>query len=435
MALPDGIKAVAQRAPGVRHTIRLRLTLIYGGLFLLSGAAVLAITYVLVRDTTGSGSITLSHGPGGVNVHGTFLSHGSLSQGSQPSQVAVKIRGGTRPPALKQALAQAHQLQVEAAQFNANELHQLLIRSGIALAIMAVVSIALGWLIAGRVLRPLRTMTSAVQDISATNLHRRLDLDGPNDELKELGDTFDDLLARLDKSFQSQRQFVSNASHELRTPLARQRTVVQVALADPHATTSTLREAHESVLASGEEEERLVEALLTLTRGQAGLAQRELLDLATVTEVVRLTRTAEAEDRGIHVHSTLRAAPAMGDGRLVERLVANLMDNALRHNVEHGWVDVSTHRRDGQAVVSVINSGPAVPPTELDRLLLPFQRMGSDRTGQREGSGLGLSIVLAIADAHDARLGIRSNPDGGLDVEVAFPLAGWQPTGGNGRAG
>jgi signal transduction histidine kinase len=430
MAVTDWIKNAAQRSHELRNTIRLRLTLIYGGLFLLSGAGVLAITYVLVRDTTGTGGVTVSRGSRAVSVQGTFQSNGSPS----PRLGAVSIKGGG-PLTPKQALVQAHQLQIQAAQITANELHQLLIRSGMALAIMAVVSIALGWLIAGRVLRPLRTMTAAVRDISATNLHRRLDLDGPDDELKELGDTFDDLLARLDKSFQSQRHFVSNASHELRTPLARQRTVVQVALADPHATVSKLREAHESVLASGEEEERLVEALLTLTRGQAGLDQREVLDLATVTELVMLTRTAEAELRGITVLSTLWVAPVTGDGRLIERLVANLMDNALRHNVEPGRVDVSTGRRDGQAVVSVVNTGPVVPPTEVDRLLLPFQRMGSDRTGQREGSGLGLSIVVAIAEAHDARLRIRSNPGGGLDVEVAFPLVGSQPTGENGRPG
>jgi signal transduction histidine kinase len=433
MAVTDWIKSAAQRSRGLRHTIRLRLTVIYGGLFLLSGAGVLAITYVLVRDTTGSGNVTVSRGGrGAVSVHGAILRAGSLSLSGKAGAVQVT---GPKPLTLKQALSQAHLLQVQAAQQTTSELHDLLIRSGIALAIMAVVSIALGWLVAGRVLRPLRTITTAVRDISATNLHRRLDLEGPNDELKELGDTFDDLLARLDKSFQSQRQFVSNASHELRTPLARQRTVVQVALANPHATVNTLREAHESVLASGAEEERLVEALLTLTRGQAGLGQRELLDLATVTELVMLTRTGEAEQRGIHVHSTLQPTPAMGDGRLVERLVANLMDNALRHNVDDGRVDVRTHRRDGQAVVSVINTGPAVPPAELDRLLLPFQRMGSERTGQREGSGLGLSIVLAIAEAHDARLSLRSNPDGGLDIQVAFPLAGSQLAGSNGRAG
>jgi signal transduction histidine kinase len=376
----------------------------------------LAITYILVRDTTGSGNVTITHAPGGLNVHGTLQGRAAPLPKLDP--IRIKSAG---PLSVRQALAQARQLQLQAAQLTANELHVLLIRSGIALGIMAVVSIALGWLTAGRVLRPLRTMTAAVRDISATNLHRRLDLDGPADELKELGDTFDDLLARLDKSFQSQRQFVSNASHELRTPLARQRTVVQVALADPHASISTLRAAHRSVLASGEEEERLVEALLTLTRGQAGLAQREALDLAAVTEPVLLARAAEAEQRGIRVLPILRSAPAMGDGRLVERMVANVVDNALRHNVEHGRVDVSTECRDGRSVISVVNSGPVVPPTELDRLLLPFQRMGSDRTGQREGSGLGLSIVLAIAEAHQARLAIRSNPGGGLDVEVVFP--------------
>ena len=223
---------------------------------------------------------------------------------------SVQILNGSAPgPSPKQLQAQAHQFQSLAIQQHNSLLHQLLIGSWIALAIMTVISIAVGWLVAGRVLRPLRTITTAVRDISATNLHERLTLDGPDDELKELGDTFDGLLGRLETSFNAQRQFVANASHELRTPLARQRAVAQVALSDPEATVDTLRKAHERVLASGEQQERLIEALLTLTRVQAGLDRRAPLDLATVTDEVLGARRSEAHLRGLHLDVSLTSAP------------------------------------------------------------------------------------------------------------------------------
>jgi signal transduction histidine kinase len=316
---------------------------------------------------------------------------------------------------------QADQLEVQARQQHASVLHQLLIHSGIALAAMVLASIALGWIIAGRVLRPLRTITTAARDISANNLHQRLALEGPGDELKELGDTFDDLLARLEASFQSQRRFVANASHELRTPLARQRTVAQVALANPDATVGSLRAAHERALASGAEQERLIEALLTLTRVQAGLDRREAFDLATVTHQVLLSRRLEADARGLDVRAALSPTPTTGDARLIERLIANLVDNALRHNVPDGRVEVGTATEGGHALLSVINSGPVVPVTAVDELFQPFERLGADRTRQVDGLGLGLSIVQAIANAHDATIAVHPQAGGGLQIEVRFP--------------
>jgi signal transduction histidine kinase len=254
-------------------------------------------------------------------------------------------------------------------------------------------------------------------------LHERIAMGGPNDELKELGDTFDDLLARLERAFQAQRQFVANASHELRTPLARQRTVAQVALADPGASVDSLRAAHERVLASGAEQERLIDALLTLARGQAGPRASEPFDLASVTSDVVLTRRDEAERHGLAVRQTLSAAAAQGDRRLVERLIANLLDNAIAHNQPGGQVEVVVGTRLGHAVVSVSNSGPVVPASEVERLLQPFQRNGPERTGHGRGVGLGLSIVDAIAEAHGATLEVHPHAQGGLAVEVAFPAA------------
>jgi signal transduction histidine kinase len=417
--------AVAAASPRLpRRTVRLRLTLLYGGLFLLSGAALLAITYVLVdHATAGVAGVSVSRN----GVVG-FSQSNTPHPGGNPSQAPpLQVSGGSGGLTPRQLLAQAHKLQAQAVHQHAAELHQLLIQSGIALAAMAAISIVLGWFVAGRVLRRLRTITAAAQHISATSLHERLALGGPGDELKELGDTFDGLLARLDASFDAQRQFVANASHELRTPLARQRVISQVALADPDATAETLRAAHERVLASGAQQERIIEALLTLARGQAGLGTREPFDLAEVAGQVLRARHPEAALRGLDLHEALSAAPASGNPRLAERLVANLVDNALIHNVAHGHADVVTETRNGQAAVTVVNSGPVVPPAEVGRLLQPFQRHATDRTGHGKGLGLGLSIVQAIATAHDASLAIHPRPGGGLRAEVTFPPPGPDP--------
>jgi signal transduction histidine kinase len=290
---------------------------------------------------------------------------------------------------------------------------------------MAIVSIWLGWLVAGRALRPLRTITSTARDISASSLHRRLALEGPDDEVKQLADTFDGLLGRLEASFDAQRQFVANASHELRTPLTLERTLVEVALADPDATVESLRETCERVLVAGEQQERLIEALLTLSRSQRGLDYHEPFDLGAVAAEVLEARRPDAERRELHLAAALESAPTSGDRRLGERLVANLVDNAVRHNVPSGRIDVTTGTKDGRAILTITNSGPVVPPHELDRLFQPFQRLVANRdNGQGDGLGLGLSIVQAIATAHDATLIPRAQTEGGLAIEVSFPSTG-----------
>jgi signal transduction histidine kinase len=423
VALTHRLTALALGSRRSRRTVRLRLTLIYGGLFLICGAGLLGITYVLVDNAT-AGYFS-STGPGGRTIAG-FAGpaagagkHGNPPAGTQfiktgPGSTTVTLTPG-------QARAVTRQIEAMAASQHASEMRQLLIYSGVALAIMAAASAGLGWLVAGRVLRPLRTITAAARDISATSLHRRLALTGPDDELKELGDTFDALLARLDASFAAQRQFAANASHELRTPLAWQRTLVQVALADPEADFESLRAACERVLASGAHQERILEALLTLTRGQAGLDKREPFDLATLAGHVLRARQPGAQDRQLAIHSALAPAPATGDPRLAERLIANLADNALRHNVPGGYIEIVTGTKNSRAVLSVINTGPVVPAAAVDRLLQPFQRLGADRTGHGEGLGLGLSIVQAITRAHGATLTLRPQPAGGLHAEVSFP--------------
>jgi signal transduction histidine kinase len=407
-----------------RRTVRLRLTLVYGGLFLLSGAALLAITYLLVSRSMPAGPVagraaapSISP-PGGVSGGEVFVQARVGNCGfltaplGTPAQVAARAQ---------QCLSQQRSL----------ELNQLLTESGIALAIMAVVSIGLGWLVAGRALRKLSTITAAARSISASSLHARLALAGPDDELKELGDTFDGLLARLEAAFGAQRQFVANASHELRTPLARQRTLIEVALAEPQPSVAALQNVCRRVLATGEQQERLIEALLTLARSQRGLDRREPIDLAAITGDVLLARQPEAELRGLTVAATLHRAPALGDARLAERLAANLVDNAMRHNVAHGTIGVTTGTRGGHAVLSVWNTGPVIPRDQVGRLFQPFQRSAADRTGTGEGLGLGLSIVAAIAEAHGAWLQASGLTGGGLAVQAGFLTA--SPAGGDSR--
>jgi signal transduction histidine kinase len=400
------LTAVAIRPHLPRRTVRLRLTAVYGGLFLASGAGLLAITYILVEHATG-GIIFR-----GENFNAAVGAHQSPAAGSHlPTEISGSGPGAlpTIPPEQAAKLAK---------QQHAAELHQLLLSSSMALAIMAVVSIVLGWFIAGRVLRPLRAITASVRDISANNLHERLALRGPDDELRELGDTFNGLLSRLDASFAAQRRFIANASHELRTPLARQRALAQVALADPDATADTLRVAHERVLVAGVQQERLIDALLVLARGQSGISSPEGVDLAAIAEHVIADRRPEAMSLGVTVRTRLSPAPTTGDARLVERLVANLVDNALRHNVNDGYVEITTRAHDAHVVLAIDNTGPVVPAGEVARLFQPFQRLGADRVGP--GAGLGLSIVQAIAEAHDAKLHTRPRNTGGLHIEVVF---------------
>ena len=390
----------ALRLPG--QTLRLRLAMLYGSLFLASGAALLTITYILVaHQYTGKffvvagQSLSTSTGPGG--------------------QSGLETQTEPGPPLDPQTLAAQARARSSAA------LHQLLIQSGVALAIMVVISICLGWLIAGRALRPLRAITSAAREISASDLHRRLALDGPDDEIHQLGSTFNGLLERLEASFTAQRQFVANASHELRTPLTLERTLVEVALANPEATVETLRATCERVLVASEQQERLIEALLTLSRSQRGLDHNEAYDLADVTCEITGGRALEAERRDVRINAALSRAQTSGDPRLGERLIANLIDNAIRHNIQGGRVEVTTTTVAGNAVLTVVNTGPPVPAAEIGRLLQPFERLADDRAGDSEGLGLGLSIAQAIATAHEAVLTVRARRDGGLAIEVRFP--------------
>jgi signal transduction histidine kinase len=440
MSLRARLLRTARGAGLPPRTVRLRLTVLYSALFLASGAALLAITYVSVRDATDNNSFVI-HGKNGLTIAGFQI--GAPLPKSSPTRLRFSSSGlvatrahsssggggfGVAGLTSKQMREQTEQLLALAQHTRLDALHELLIKSGIALAIMAVLSVVLGWIVAGRVLRPLRTITATARDISATNLHQRLDLVGPDDELKELGDTIDGLLERLEASFRSQRQFVANASHELRTPLARQRTLAQVALADPDATVDTLRAAHERILASGEQQEQLIDALLTLSKVQGGTVRRQRGDLPTLVWDLLEAREAEAELRDIHLIPALGAAALEGDPRLVERMVANLLDNALRYNVAGGAVVVRTRRVHGRATLEVSNDGPVVDPADVERLFEPFARLAPERTASGEGFGLGLCIVRAVVAAHDATLRTEVRPKGGLRIRVEFPAPATEPS-------
>jgi signal transduction histidine kinase len=296
----------------------------------------------------------------------------------------------------------------------------LVVVSAVALVVMAPVSMLLEWLIAGRVLRRLRTITTTTREISATNLDQRLALRGPDDELKELSDTIDALLGRLQTSFESQRLFVANASHELRTPLARLKTLLQVAAADPDATVSSLSVAQQRALAAEQQLECLIDSLLTLARGGQGGEHREPLDLAAVTERVLQTRADEIERRRLSASATLDRAWTHANPQLIEQLVANLLDNAIAHNTPEGWLEVSSATVSGSPTFTIANSGPAISPTDLQRIQQPFQRLTTDRTSPGDGHGLGLSITAAIVNAHDGELKLTAPPEGGLRVRVKF---------------
>ena len=397
-----------------RYTIRLRLAVLYGGVFLITGTLLLAIVFLTVRSSSHS---AIASAPRIV----------AKLEGRHHSEVVLpgSISVVPESPAVRRARAQAQQLGAVAVTVSNSDLHQLLIGSLVALAIMVVASMALGWLIAGRVLRPLQVITATARQLSASNLHERLALGGPDDELRELGDTFDELLGRLESSFESQRQFVANASHELRTPLTLERAILEVTLADPGASIGSLRTACERVLAIGEQQERMIDALLTLARSERGLERREPLLLDAVAGAVLRERREEIARRGLRLEAKLEDAPVTGDARLIERLVANLLDNAVHHNTAGGWVAFATATEAGEAVLTVANSGPAIAPKEVERLLRPFHRLGGDRVGHGDGHGLGLPIVAAIATAHGATLSLRPQTEGGLRVEVRF----MQPSG------
>jgi signal transduction histidine kinase len=405
----------------LRHpqtTVRWRLTLLYGGLFLICGAALLAVTYALVAHAAvgnGPRALFAIYRPAGVRPL------------TRAGNVQVRVPPGDLPPGFTGVLrssAGRAAVSFVGNQQRISDLHQLEVESAIALAIMAIISALLGWIVAGRVLRPLRTITATAQQISEANLHERLSLPGPRDELRTLADTIDGLLGRLERAFDAQRRFVTNASHELRTPLAASRALLEMAISDPHATVDSFRAACKGALEEGEQQEQLIDALLALAQGERGLEGREPVDLASITREVQLVCEPEAAAEGLELDVEIEPAEVLGDRRLVAGLVSNLVQIAIRHNVPHGRVSVCVENRTAGAVLIVANTGPAVATEEIPRLLQPFQRVAQDRVGHHDGFGLGLSIVAAVAAAHDAALEIVPGDAGGLRVELRFPPTG-----------
>ncbi len=372
-----------------RRTVRLRLTALYGGLFLVCGAALLAITYLLVAGLP-------------------------LTRLLPPS--------GDGPARSSQPCCSVLAMYAEAVADRNAFLHDLLIRSGIALIVVAVLSIWLGWLMAGRVLRPLQVITSKTRQISEENLHQRLTLPGPLDELTELGDTIDELLARLEGAFDAQRNFVASASHELRTPLAMMRTSLDVAQAKAPPVSEDASVLAGKVREGLDQADRLVESFLVLARAQRGV----MTDLTTVClpQVVSAALDArEADTAGLALRLQLDDADVLGSETLLARMMANLVGNAIRHNQPGGFIDVSTESDACAARLIIENGGPVLDPDEAAQLAQPFKRLGTARTRSADGVGLGLSIVGAIVAAHRGTLDLQAAPGGGLRVWIELPRA------------
>ena len=386
---------------GPAPTIRRRLTVLYGIVFLITGAVFLTLGYLLVRHNLGGRANYAA-------VRAELLRHGVIPPPFDPAFGHLRFLPGS-PEARVAAVVRQ--------QLRASALHRLLIEYIVALGGMTMISVAAGWLLAGRALRPLRQIIDTAQRVSAENLGERIALSGPADELKELADTFDSMLARLEATFLSQRHFVANASHELRTPLAIMRTEVDVALADPRATPEELREMGEGVRETIDRCERLIEALLTLARSEGKTGHEEPVDLAALAADCITDLHARAEEAGVQIHDDLRPAWTRGEPSLLERTIANLIDNGIRYNVAGGSIDVRT-RSDGRWVtLDVLNTGAQIAAQDAEGLIEPFRRVGRDQVG----FGLGLSIVASVIRAHGGTLAIRPGDQGGLHVCVRLP--------------
>jgi signal transduction histidine kinase len=421
-----------------RRTARMRLTALYGAAFLVCGAgsaAVLGVTFLLYWATIHQGQLNVpqARASAALRAPAADVQHAGRFDLFKLPAADVTQQGGydvltgpsrsipaRQPEHPATTVARAKVTIAGLGQFTVGR-EQLLIASVVSLAVIVVAAAVIGWLLAGRVLRPLRTMTAAARRISASSLHERLALHGPDDELKELADTLDNLFARLEASFDSQRRFAANASHELRTPLTRERTLLQVTRADPAATTGTWQDVSRELLASNAEQERLLEALLTLASSEGGIGGHEPLDLGDITGAALAAARPAISRLGLDVEADIQPAALDGDPLLVQQLVTNLIDNAARHNVPGGDVEVATGTSRAGAVLSVTNSGPDIPDAEVGRLFQPFQRFGPRPARRDGGHGLGLSIVRAIAIAHGATVTARPRPGGGLAIDVTFP--------------
>jgi len=386
--------------------VRARIALAGAGLFLVTGGALVAATYTLVDHSLPPTAVT---NPTSINK--SFLLACSL--GEQNGTLT-----GAQVAKCKQAFAGADQF--GAAMQRANDLHELLLWSLVGLGVATIVSGVLGWAIGRRILLPLHRVTGAAQRASQEHLDERIRLNGPDDELKDLADTFDDMLDRLDLAFASQRRFVANASHELRTPLTSMRTLIDVVMAKPTRTTEQLETVVGRVRQALDQSEAIIDGLLTLARSERGLTTRELVDLeAAAQDAIDQTRTS-ARSSNIVIEADLSAAPTLGDRVLVERLVANLVDNAVRYNITGGSVHVETGTHHGRPYLTVTNTGPLVPEPKVASLFEPFTRL-DQRVTNGQGVGLGLSIVASVVAAHSGHLQADALANGGLKITVRFP--------------
>jgi signal transduction histidine kinase len=390
------LTGLAGRAARPRRTVRLRLTALYGSLILASGAGLLAITNALARGWPSLFNVAITTGPPGK---------------AQPIQLS--------PSQLDAAQNQAQAL---VAHQRAAELNQLLAVSAVALGVMAVVSVVLGWLVAGRVLRPLRAITAATRAISEDNLAERLAVTGPGDELKDLGDTIDGLLERLERAFTGQRRFVANASHELRTPLAMMRTSLDVAAAKPGPVPAEMTALDRKLREGLDQADRLLESLLLLARAQhGGNGDRETVSLGQVLTGVIEARSGAITGSGLRVQHAAGDAWVAANVTLLSRMAGNVIDNAIGHNEPGGWIHAETSADGATARLVVENGGPVLDQEAVSELAQPFRRLGADRTASANGTGLGLSIVAAIAHAHGGTLRLHARPQGGLRVVIELP--------------
>jgi signal transduction histidine kinase len=391
-----------------RPSIRLRLTLVYAVVLVATCAALLALNYALLYQSLYT------------NINGPT-----------PAEMQAVADAPPRGDAsLVDEKLMAYRIdQAEIARLREETLLNTAGTSAIALAITAMVGLGVSWVVAGRMLRPLRTLTAATRRISQDRLDERVALTGPRDELKELADTFDEMVARLEASFNSQRRFVADASHELRTPLAIVRTGAEVLLAKRESTPEQWEAmAHRMLTATGRAE-RLLDGLLALARSDSGVIADKPHDLAVAAATALSEADDEAERAGLTITTDLRSAPVDGDPALLDRLASNLVDNAIKHNRPGGWIEVVTGRGDGGAVVTVRNSGEAIPPAEVDRLFEPFQRLASGRGAGSRSIGLGLAIVRSIVRAHGGTVAAAPNAGGGLTVTVTLQAPAPPPSG------
>jgi len=392
------------RRPGKRRgtSIRLRLTLSYAGIFIVVGFLLVASANLLVR-------YELEHNA--ERLHGRIATRFDIPQ-SVLGQTIRDARGNT--------ISLGAFLRGVEEQAVAEALDVLLRQSAMMLLLTGVVSLVLGWFIAGRMLRPVHEITTVARRLSASTLDERIDLQGPPDELKELADTFDDMLDRLAASFRAQREFVANASHELRTPLAIMRTEVDVTLSDPEASAEELRRMAETLRKATVRSEELIDSLLVLA-GSAEIGRREAVDLSRVAQCAVDLDRARAAERRLTFDLALAPAPVSGDPTLLDRLATNLIDNAVRYAPDGDKIRVSTSASPDGVTLAVGNGGEPIAADEVPRLFERFYRRDTSRSRRTGGAGLGLAIVAAVAHAHGGAARAEAPAAGGLVVTVTLP--------------